>query len=73
MYDSALTTKFARTETEILNRLYSLEFNLIPVNGKNPPCVEWKSYQSQRVSLEEINQWMNNRFLSKDGKSFWKA
>ena len=41
-------TKTARTE--ILARLYGMDFNLIPVNGKHPPCIEWKPYQTQRVS-----------------------
>jgi hypothetical protein len=40
-------TKTARTE--ILARLYGMDFNLIPVNGKHPPCIEWKPYQTQRV------------------------
>jgi len=64
-------TKTARTD--ILSRLYGMDFNLIPVNGKHPPCIEWKPYQTQRVSPEEIKEWMRGRFPSKDGKSDWKA
>ena len=62
-----------KTRTDILARLYGMDFNLIPVNGKHPPCIEWKPYQTQRVSPEEIKEWMRGRFPSKDGKTFWKA
>jgi len=62
-----------KTRTEILARLYGMDFNLIPVNGKHPPCIEWKPYQNQRVSPEELNQWMRGQFRSKDGRSTWKA
>jgi len=58
MYDSNLTsilldddTKSHRTE--ILVRLYGIGFNLIPMNGKKP-CVEWKAYQTGRVTAQEI-------------------
>ena len=78
MYDSKLTTilvdqEAKSTRTEILSRLYGMDFNLIPVNGKHPPCIEWKPYQTQRVTPEEIKEWMRGRFPSKDGNSFWKA
>jgi len=59
--------------TEILSRLYGMDFNLIPVNGKNPPCIEWKSYQTQRVTPEELKEWMRGRFPAKDERTFWKA
>ncbi|MCH7686512.1 MAG: bifunctional DNA primase/polymerase, partial [Planctomycetes bacterium] len=49
-----------------------MDFNLIPMNGKKP-CVEWKPYQTQRVTPEEIKEWMRGRFPTKDGKNFWKA
>ena len=62
-----------KSRTEILSRLYGMDFNLIPVNGKNPPCIEWKPYQTRQVSHEEDKEWMGNRFPSKDGKSFWKT
>jgi putative DNA primase/helicase len=78
MYVSNSPTNFVDPETkkartEVLDRLYDMEFNLIPVNGKNPPCIEWKPYQNQRVSPEEIKEWMRGRFSSKDGKSIWRA
>ena len=62
-----------KARTEILSRLYGMDFNLIPVNGKNPPCIEWKQYQLQRVRPEEIKEWMKNRFPNKEGDSFWRA
>jgi len=62
-----------KTRTDILSRLYGMDFNLIPVNGKNPPCIEWKPYQVQRVTPEELKEWMRGRFPTKDGNSFWKA
>ena len=62
-----------KARTEILSRLYGMDFNLIPVSGKNPPCIEWKQYQLQRVTAEEIKEWMKNRFPTKEGDSFWKA
>jgi P4 family phage/plasmid primase-like protien len=58
--------------TEILSRLYGMDFNLIPMNGKKP-CVEWKPYQTQRVTPEEIKEWMRGRFPTKNGKNTWKA
>ena len=67
MYDSnptsVLLDKTKKSQrTEILSRLYGLDFNLIPVNGKHPPCIEWKPYQTRRVTPEEIKQWMRGRF-----------
>lgn len=59
--------------TEILCRLYGMEFNLIPVNGKNPPCIDWKPYQTQRVTPDELKEWMRGSFPSKDGQAVWKA
>ena len=78
MYDSNLTTNLvdqdAKTRrTEIIHRLYGMDFNLIPVNGKNPPCIEWKPYQTRQVSHEELKEWMRGRFPTKDGSSFWKT
>jgi len=77
MYDSYPTsvllddqTKSQRTE--ILVRLYGLDFNLIPMNGKKP-CVEWKAYQTRRVTAAEIKEWMRGWFPTKDGKNLWKA
>lgn len=77
MYVSNSPTTFVaqeakKTRTEILSRLYGMDFNLIPVNGKHPPCIEWKIYQIQRVSPEELKEWMRGLFPSKDGK-IWKA
>ena len=62
-----------KTRTEILSRLYGMDFNLIPVAGKNPPCIEWKPYQTQRVTTEELKEWMRGRFPTKDGGSCWTA
>ncbi|MEZ6142577.1 MAG: phage/plasmid primase, P4 family [Zavarzinella sp.] len=46
---------------------------MIPVNGKNPPCIEWKPFQTQRVTPEELKEWMRGKFPTKEGKTFWKA
>lgn len=78
MYVSNPTTIFVDPETktartEILARLYGMDFNLIPVNGKHPPCIEWKPYQTQRVGPEELKEWMRGRFPSKDGRSVWRV
>ena len=62
-----------KSRTEILSRLYGMDFNLIPVNGKNPPCIEWKPFQIQQVTSEELKEWMRGRFPSKDRNSFWTA
>ena len=77
MYDSNPTsvllddqTKTQRTE--ILVRLYGMDFNLIPMNGKKP-CVEWKPYQTRQVTAAEIKEWMRGWFPTKDGKNLWKA
>jgi putative DNA primase/helicase len=77
MYDSNQTsvllddqTKTQRTE--ILCRLYGMDFNLIPMNGKKP-CVEWKPYQTRQVTAAEIKEWMRGSFPTKDGKNLWKA
>lgn len=56
--------------TEVLRRLYGMDFNLIPMNGKKP-CVEWKPFQTERVSVEKLKEWMNGKFPTKDGKNFW--
>jgi putative DNA primase/helicase len=78
MYDSRLTTILVaqdakKTRTDILSRLYGMDFNLIPVNGKHPPCIEWKPYQTRKVTPEELKQWMRGQFPSKDGNSMWRA
>ena len=77
MYDSnqkpnLLDERIKSQRTEILSRLYGMDFNLIPMNGKKP-CVEWKPYQTRRVTPEEIKEWMSGRFPTKDGKNLWKA
>lgn len=77
MYDSSSTTNLTdeRTKshrTEILLRLYGMDFNLIPMNGKKP-CIPWKPYQQQRVTVEEIKEWMRGSFPRKDGQDFWNA
>ncbi len=56
--------------TEVLRRLYGMEFNLIPISGKHPPCIEWKPFQTERVSVEKLKDWMLGRFPTKDGKNF---
>jgi hypothetical protein len=78
MYVSNSPTIFVDQEAkksrkDILSRLYGMEFNLIPVSGKNPPCIEWKPYQTQRVTPEELKEWMRGKFPSKDGETFWNA
>ena len=60
MYDSNTTTILVdeRTKTdrfEILRRLHFMDFNLIPMNGKKP-CVEWKPYQTRRVTSEDADR-----------------
>ena len=55
----------------VLSRLYGMGFNLIPMNGKKP-CVEWKPFQTKRVSPEKLKEWRQGRFPTKDGKNFWK-
>lgn len=77
MYDSnnqsiSIDQQRRSHRTEVLRRLYGMDFNLIPVSGKNPPCIEWKPYQTQRVTPEELKEWMRGRFPTKDGKNFWK-
>ena len=57
--------------TAILSRLYGMDFNLIPMNGKKP-CVEWKPFQTRQVTPEEIKEWMRGRFPTKDGRNSWK-
>lgn len=76
MYVSNSPTNFVaqetkKTRTDILGRLYGMDFNLIPMNGKRP-CIEWKVYQTQRVCPEELKEWMRGQFQSKDGK-IWNA
>lgn len=78
MYVSNSPTIFVDQEakkirTEILSRLYGMDFNLIPVNGKHPPCIEWKPYQTRQVTPEELKEWMRGQFPSKDGTSMWRA
>ena len=57
--------------TEIVSRLYEMEFNLIPMDGKTP-CREWKEFQSRRVTPQEVEEWMTGRFPTKDGQRLWK-
>lgn len=76
MYDSNPTRNLVdeRTRnqrTEIVSRLHGTGFNLIPMNGKKP-CIKWKPHQTQRVTSEEIKEWMRGRFPARDGKTFWK-
>ena len=77
MYDSnqtpnLLNERTKNQRTEVISRLYGMGFNLIPMNGKKP-CIEWKPYQTQRVTPAEIKEWMSGRFPTKDGKNVWKA
>jgi 2-keto-4-pentenoate hydratase/2-oxohepta-3-ene-1,7-dioic acid hydratase in catechol pathway len=58
MYDSNNESIFIDQQakncrTEVLCRLYGMDFNLIPISGKHPPCIEWKPFQTQRVTPEE--------------------
>ncbi len=57
-----------RTQEDHAKRLYrDMEYNLIPVNGKNPPCVPWKRWATERVSVEQFVEWSRRRFLSSQG------
>ena len=58
--------------TDVVRRLYGMGFNLIPMNGKNP-CVEWKRYQTERVTPDQLREWMSGRFPAKNGRRVWKA
>ena len=58
--------------TDVISRLYGMEFNLIPMNGKKP-CIEWKPFQTRRITPAEIKEWMSGRFSTKDGNNSWKA
>lgn len=76
MYNSipeviSLDKKTRDQRTDVINRLYGMEFNLIPMNGKRP-CFKWKIYQSERVTPEEIKEWMSGQFPTKDGTNIWK-
>ncbi len=77
MYDSknesiSIDQQTRKCRTEVLSRPYGMEVNLIPVSGKHPPCIEWKPFQTERVPLEKIKEWMQGKFVGKDGKHFWK-
>lgn len=77
MYDSnnesiSIDQATKKYRTEVLCRLYDMDFNLIPISGKHPPCIEWKPYQTEQVSLEKIKEWMQGKFPTKDEKNFWK-
>ncbi|APZ93335.1 hypothetical protein Fuma_02952 [Fuerstiella marisgermanici] len=58
--------------TEIVSRLYEMNFNLIPMNGKNP-CVEWNEFQTHRVTPQDLRKWLTGKFPTKDGRRIWKA
>ncbi len=75
MYDSnnesiSIDQQTKNDRTEVLRRLYDMEFNLIPMNGKRP-CVEWKQFQTERISVEKLKEWKSGKFQTKDGKNFW--
>jgi len=77
MYDSnnesiSIDQQTKNDRTDVLSRLYGMELNLIPVSGKHPPCIEWKAFQTERVSVEKLKEWMRGTFPTKDGKKFWK-
>jgi P4 family phage/plasmid primase-like protien len=57
---------------QIASRLYNMDFNLVPMNGKDP-CCKWKHLQDRRVKPEEVKGWMTGRFPSKVGRRSWKA
>lgn len=52
--------------TEILLRLYRMEFNVIPSDGKQP-CLKWEHYQTRRVNPKELRQWLSGKFPTRDG------
>ena len=64
------TTKSQRAA--IVLGLYEMGFNLIPVNGKHPPCIEWKPYQTKRVTLKELREWARGEFPRQDGSGTWR-
>ena len=60
------------SRTDIIIRLHRMGFNLIPMNGKKP-CIEWKDFQTQQVTPDDIREWMTGSFRSKDGSRICKA
>jgi hypothetical protein len=43
--------------------LYTMGLNLLPAKiGEKHPCVYWKCYQEERVTLRQWNEWRNKRF-----------
>lgn len=77
MYDStnasiSIDQQTKNHRTQILRRLYGMEFNLIPISGKHPPCIEWKQFQTVRISVEKLKEWMRGTFPAKNEKNFWK-
>jgi hypothetical protein len=47
-----------------------MEYNLIPINGKNPPCVPWKRWESERVSLDLLGEWLRRQFTNSSGRQW---
>ena len=73
IYGSILVDeKLKNQRTDVISRLIQMGFNVIPVSGKFPPCIEWKPYQTRQVTIEEIKEWMGQWFVGKNGKK-WKA
>lgn len=61
-----------KSQIERSQDVYRLGYNLIPVNGKFPPCESWKRWESERIGPDQMCDWGNKRtFQRKDG-GVWK-
>ena len=71
MYNSDLKTIITknpkRYQNEVVDRLHRLGFNIIPMNKKKP-CIKWKKYQTERVTVCQITKWRRNWFIDKNGQ-----
>lgn len=55
-----------KTQQECLQRIYrDLEFNVIPVSGKFPPCESWKRWESERLPVTTLCDWGKKRLFQK--------
>jgi hypothetical protein len=51
------TKKELPYQLEALTRLNKMGYNLIPLKDKFPPCVKWKQYQTEPITLTELVEW----------------
>ncbi len=59
-------------KADYAKRLFrDMGYNLIPVHGKNPPCVPWKPWTTERVSVEQFTEWANSRWFKTRSGRFW--